>query len=301
MPLPSNSITRFVSPSGVSPFGFSGVIAAWTLIVILPLLGLVLWSFLKLENFQLVWEPNLQAYRDLLSSGRWEVTIRTLRIAAVVTAIELALAVPFAVWLAKGTRSTPVKVVTLAALTIPFFLSISARTIVWRAVLGLNGPVNAFLMTIGFTDRPLDWLLFSEFAVIVGLIGPYFPPMVFPLYLAVSLIDDELLAASKDLGASPAFTFWHVILPLALPGLGAGFIFTFIPMIGDPVVPELLGGGQVVVLASSVKSLLQVLNYTVAAALSVFMLAIMAGLAALLALMLGGRLKQRRQARKAPK
>lgn len=288
----SGTFTRFISPSGVSPLGVSAVLGAWTLIVILPLLGLVLWSFLKLENFQLVWEPTLQAYRDLLSSGRWEVTVRTLRIASIVTLIELALAVPFAVWLAKGTRSVPVKVITLAALTIPFFLSLSARTIVWRAVLGLHGPVNSALMSLGLIDQPLDWLLFSEFAVIIGLIGPYFPPMVFPLYLAISLIGDELLAASKDLGASPAFTFRHVILPLALPGLGAGFIFTFIPMIGDPVVPELLGGGQVVVLASSVKSLLQVLNYTVAAALSVFMLAIMVGIAALLAFVLRGRLRR---------
>ncbi|WP_224501686.1 ABC transporter permease [Celeribacter litoreus] len=255
----------------------------WGLVALLPTAGLLLWSTLTMENFQIVWEPSLQAYRDVLSSGRWQVTIRTLEIAAIVTLIEILLAVPFALWLAKGTKSAGVRTVSLALLTIPFFLSLSSRTIVWRGVLGLNGPINAALLQLGIIQEPLDWLLFSQFSVILGLIGPYFPTMVFPLYLAFMLIDDEVLAASKDLGASPAFTFWNVIVPLGLPGLGAGIVFTFVPMIGDPVVPELLGGGNVVVLSASVQSLLRILNYTVASALSVLMLVILVAMISLVA------------------
>lgn len=273
---------NFEAPQHVGPAGSAGFLLVWTLIVVVPLVALLYWSIFPLRNFQLAWEPTLAAYRELLASGRWEVTLRTLRIAAIVTFIELLIGIPFAFWLAKGTRSTLLRVSALALLTIPFFLSLSARTIVWRAVLGLNGPVNAGLLHLGIIDQPLDWILFSEFAVIVGMIGPYFPTMVFPLYLAMSLIDDEVLAASKDLGASPAFTFLHVILPLSLPGLAAGLVFTFIPMIGDPVVPTLLGGGQVVVLAASIQGLLQILNYSAAAALSIFMLALMIGLIAML-------------------
>lgn len=265
----------FRAPQSVGPSGLVGFLLFWSLIVVLPLAALLFWSLFPLDNFQIAWRPSLDAYRDLLASGRWEVTVRTLRIAVIVTLIELAIGFPFALWLAKGTQSTAIKVVALALLTIPFFLSLSARTIVWRAVLGLNGPLNALLMHLGVVDQPLDWLLFSEFAVVVGTIGPYFPTTVFPLYLAMNLIDDEVLAASKDLGASPAFTLFHVILPLSFPGLAAGLVFTFIPMIGDPVVPTLLGGGQVIVLSASIQSLLQILDYSAAAALSVFMLLLM--------------------------
>lgn len=275
----------FSSPIKVDPKGYLGFLLIWAGIALIPILGLVLWSFLTMQNFQLIWEPSIKAYVDVLASGRWEVAIRTIRIALIVTAIEVVFALPFALWMAKGTRSTLVKVLCLAALTVPFFLSLSARTIVWRGILGLNGPVNVLLMNLGITSEPIDWLLFSEFAVIIGLIAPYFPTMVFPLYLAFNLIDDEVLDASKDLGASPAFTFFHVILPLAIPGIGAGLVFTFVPMIGDPVVPSLLGGGHVIVLAASVQSLLQILNYTLASALSVLMLTLLVGIIAIFAML----------------
>lgn len=265
----------FRSPTHVDSKLHGSFLLIWSLVAIVPIAGLFIWSVLSMESFKLVWEPSLQAYRDVLASGRWEVLVRTLRIAAIVTVIEIVLAVPFALWLAKGTKSVKARTICLALMTIPFFLSVTSRTIVWRGVLGLNGPINAVLLHLGFIDQPLDNLLFSEFAVILGLIGPYFPTMVFPLFLAFSLIDDEILAASKDLGAPPSFTFFHVILPLAVPGLGAGIVFTFVPMIGDPVVPGLLGGGNVVVLSASIESLLRILNYTVAAALSVLMLLIL--------------------------
>ncbi len=270
----------FRSPNQVDPKGHLTLLSIWALLALVPIAGLGLWSVLSMENFRLVWEPSLQAYREVLGSGRWEVAVRTLRIAAIVTLIEAIFAIPFALWMAKGTRSLLLRTVLLGLLTVPFFLSLSARTIVWRGLLGLNGPINAALMQIGIISEPLDWILFSEFAVILGLIAPYFPTMVFPLFLAFSLIDDEVLDASKDLGASPAFTMVHVVLPLAIPGIGAGLVFTFIPMIGDPVVPTLLGGGNVVVLAASVQSLLKILNYTVAAALSVLMLGLLIGIVA---------------------
>ncbi len=270
----------FRSPHQVDPKGHGTLLLIWAAVALVPIAGLGLWSVLSMENFKLVWEPSLQAYRDVLGSGRWEVAVRTIRIAAIVTMIEAFFAIPFALWMAKGTKSVVLRTVLLGLLTVPFFLNLSARTIVWRGLLGLNGPINAFLMQIGVISEPLDWILFSEFAVVLGLIAPYFPTMVFPLFLAFSLIDDEVLAASKDLGAPPAFTFTNVILPLAIPGIGAGLVFTFIPMIGDPVVPTLLGGGNVVVLSASVQSLLKILNYTVAAALSVLMLVLLIGIVA---------------------
>ena len=263
----------------------------WALVMLVPLVGLVVWSFLTIKGFRVSFDPNVDAYLNLFESGRWSVTVRTLRIAATVTAIELLLALPFALWLAKGTQSAVVRAMTLALLTVPFFLSVAARTIVWRAVLGTQGFVNSALIWLGLIDEPLDWLLFSEFAVHLGLIGPYFPTMVFPIFLAAVMIDDELLAASRDLGGGTLHTLVHVILPLVMPGIIAGIVFTFVPMLGADVIPALLGGGHAHLLGNSVHSLLTALNYAVASAMSTVILFAMVALLfvlRLLMLRLGG-------------
>ena len=215
-------------------------------------------------------------------------TIRTVRLAFTITALELLIALPFSIWLSKGLRSPVVKALTMALLTVPFFLSMSSRTIVWRSVLGRTGLLNSLLMHLGIVDQPLDWMLFSEFSVYIGLIGPSFPTMVFPMCLAINLIDDEYIEAARDLGGTPWRVFLDVVLPLAMPGIVAGIIFTFVPMLGETVVPALLGGGQVTLLGASIQSLLTILNYSVAAALAVLVLGILALLLVILRVFLPG-------------
>jgi ABC-type spermidine/putrescine transport system permease subunit I len=255
---------------------------AWGILVIVPLLGLVIWSLLATKGFEIVFEPTLDAYRNLFSSGRGTSIARTLRISATVTIIEMLLAFPFAFWLAKLCRSLKIRVLTLGLLTVPFFLSMEARTIVWRSVLGRTGLINSILIGIGLVDSPLDWLLFSEFSVHLGLIGPYFPTMVFPIYLAVTMIDDELLDASRDLGAGWFQSLRYLVIPLSTPGIISGILFTFVPMLGETVVPGLLGGGNVALLGSTLEGLLKAFEYSKAAATSVFLLGIMGILLAML-------------------
>ena len=242
--------------------------------VLVPLVLLVLLSFLKTRGVQFLFEPTLRAYEDIFEYAGWPVILRSLRIAATVTAIELLIAFPFALWLAKGTRSDAVRLTMFTLLMVPFFLSPASRTIVWRVVLGRNGLVNSVLMSLGIIDEPVDWLLFSEPAVHFGFIGPYFPPMVWPIFLSISLIDDELLEASRDLGGHPRHTLRHIIIPLAIPGVVAGIVFTFVPMLGDTVVAHLIGGGNVLLLSSSIYDLITVMNYAAAAAMSAFVLAL---------------------------
>jgi ABC-type spermidine/putrescine transport system permease subunit I len=100
--------------------------------------------------------------------------------------------------------------------------------------------------------------------------------MVWPIFLSMILIDDELLEASKDIGASPWHTLRYVILPLSLPGVIAGIVFTFVPMLGDNVVAKLIGGQQVLMLGAAMLDLISALNYTVAAAMSTLVLALIA-------------------------
>jgi spermidine/putrescine transport system permease protein len=257
-------------------------VAVWSLLVILPLVIVVLYSFFSIHNYQVVYEPTFDTWVSLIDSGRWIAAVRTLRVVFTITAIELLLAFPFALWLAKGGASKTTKAVVITLLTIPFFLDAPSRIIIWRAILGTNGIVNTTLMSLGLIEQPLEWLLFSEFAVHFGMIGPYFPTMVFPIFLILIMIDDEYIQASYDLGASPGQTLIHVILPLALPGIVAGIVFTLVPLMAAWVEPQMLGGGFVNLLGDSVESALRELKYPTAAALSTVVIAMLALLLLLL-------------------
>ena len=264
----------------------TGFVVLWSVLVVLPLLLLVLYSFLQVRGFKVDWTFNLDTWTTLFESGRWEVTIRTLRIAFVVTLIELLIAFPFSLWLAKGCKSKITKAAVLTFLTIPFFLDVSSRTIVWRPIFGTQGPLNTTLVDLGLVDAPIEWLLFSDFSVHFGMIAPYFPTMVFPIFLVLSLIDDEYIEASRDLGASPLQTLFHVIVPLSMPGILAGIVFTLVPTMAEHAVPQLMGGFTVNLLGRSVESALTALKYPTAAALSTFIIVLLAVLLAAFVLLL---------------
>lgn len=265
-------------------------LSGWVGIVLVPLLIISVFSFFSIKQYQMVFEPTLATWTGLFESGRWTVVIRTLQFAVSVTIIELLLAFPFALWLAKGCRSDRVRALIITLLTIPFFLDASSRIIVWRSILGTNGVINTLLMNAGLIDQPITWLLYSGFAVHFGMIGSYFPSAVFPIFLTISLIDDDLIKASADLGASARQTLFNIILPLAMPGIIGGAIFTVVPLMAAWVEPQLLGGGQVNLLGQSIQSALSNLNYPVAAALSTIVIVILVLLLSVLTLSLRGRM-----------
>jgi spermidine/putrescine transport system permease protein len=252
------------------------IVAFWIAVVIVPVALLVPWSFMRVEQFRFAWSFNLDAYAQMIDTGRLSVVVNTLRIALTVTAIALVVSLPVALWLAKGVRSNAFRVTMMAVLTIPFFVSLASRTIVMRPVLGRTGPINSLLMQWGIIDAPIDGLLFSEFAVHLGLLAPAFPTMLFPIFAAIALVDDDLIEASRDLGASPFRVFMDVILPLAMPGIVAGIVFTLVPMLGDTVVPQLLGGTNVAMLGTSMTSIVGNMNYAGGAALAVAVLVLLA-------------------------
>ena len=248
----------------------------WALGVLVPVLISVVFSLLRAKGLHVQWTVSLHAYRDIIESGRWEVVVRTLTAAGFVTLVCLIVGFPFALWLAKRARSAKLIQFVWMALTVPFFLDPSARTLVWRGVLGSTGLINAGLMRLHLIDAPIEWLLFSDFSVYLGLIGPYFPNMVMPIYLAILLIDNDLIQASADLGATPAATLRNIVIPLAMPGIIAGVIFTFVPVMGDSIVPNILGGGKKEYLADSVMSLSTAMNYSGAAAFATIILTLTA-------------------------
>lgn len=278
-------------PGTATGWFMGGFLVMWTGVVVLPLLIISAFSFFSMRQYHVVYDPTFATWIGLAETGRWVVVLRTIRFAVTITFLEILVAFPFALWLAKGCRSNAVRASIITLLTIPFFIDASSRIIVWRSILGTNGVVNNLLVGSGIIDRPLTWLLYSDFSVNFGMFGSYFPTAVFPIFLTLSLIDDDLIKASSDLGGSRLQTLRFVILPLAMPGIVGGVVFTFVPLMAAWIEPQLLGGGQVNLLGQSIQSALTNLNYPVAAALSTIVIAVLVLMLAVLIVSLRGRFK----------
>jgi putative spermidine/putrescine transport system permease protein len=179
------------------------------------------------------------------------VFLRTLWVAALVTAITVLLAYPLAVFLGrlKGGRF----LLALYGVLFPLWISVLVRTFAWMLLLERNGPVNGVLSDLGLTARPLA-LLFNDVGVVIGMVHVLLPYAVLPLYAATSRIDPRLLAASDGLGASPLATFLRVYLPLSLPGLTAAAAIVFLLALGFYVTPALLGGANAMTLPMLIAS-----------------------------------------------
>lgn len=191
------------------------------------------------ENFARIADP---LYAGVLTDS--------LRIAAVTTLLALLLGYPTAYAISRlpGRWRT----VALVLVVLPFWTNFLIRTYAWIVLLSSRGVVNSALTGIGVIDRPLR-LLYTEPAVVLGLLYAYLPLMVLPLYSAIERVDPRLLEASADLGARPARTYLSVTLPHTLPGVLTGCVFVFVPSLGNFVVPELLGGGHTVMVGNLIR------------------------------------------------
>ena len=220
------------------------------------------------------------AYRDFFQGVRLSVLERSLLVSFEATAISLLIAYPIAYYLAfRASARTSRAVLLLFA--VPFLINYIIRTFAWTYLLGRTGPVNASLMVLGLTDGPVDWLLYSDFAVFVGLVTSYMPFMLFPLWVSLSGIDRRLIQASWMLGASPLTTFVKVTLPLSLPGIFAAAVFGFVGCFGESAVPVIMGGVGYQLMGNTITSTMDVLNFPLAAAMSTIVVAAMLILLAL--------------------
>ena len=185
----------------------------------------------------------LQNYVDVFTQPLvYRSFLLSLRVALFSTAGALVLAYPFAYFLAK--RAGRYQVALVVAVAIPFLSSYILRAYAWRTLLGRNGIVNGSLRALGLIDRPIDALLYSPFATGIGMLYMFLPVTILPIYTTIERIPDSLLDAAANLGASRVRVFWEVLLPLSLPGVLVGAVFTFVFAIGEYIVPSLLGGGK---------------------------------------------------------
>lgn len=217
---------------------------------------------LHTDQFERLWDPvYLRIYRD------------TLLLALVGTVSCLLIGYPFAYFLA--TRASKYRTLLFFLVIVPFWTSLLIRTYSWVLILNEQGPLSSLLQRLGVMDHPLN-ILYTNEAVLIGVVYDYLPLMVFPLYVAIERMDRSLIEASRDLGCSRWQTFRRVTLPLTLPGILTGSLLSFIPMMGEYVVPTILGGAKSFLVGSLVSNeVLTAIDWPFGAAVSMGLILVM--------------------------
>jgi spermidine/putrescine transport system permease protein len=234
------------------------------------------WSVSPAQTIVHSWD--LHNYKDLLQKTvYWETLLRSMWIAARVTLFSLLLGYPLAYFLSfyAGKR----KDLLYQMVIIPLWVSYLVRAYAWKTILGSDGVLNTLLQYVHLTSHPLDFLLYSPFAVVLTLTHIYTPFTILPIYASLEHVPRNLVEASHDLGATPLQTFWKVIFPLSIPGVVAGATFAFVLSLGDFLAPLLLGGPSGIMISNIVVSLFgAAYDWPLGAAISLCMLVIVVGL-----------------------
>ncbi|MGH9433850.1 MAG: ABC transporter permease [Terriglobia bacterium] len=252
---------------------------AWVcLFLLLPYALLFTYSFWRVSGLTIRHQWNLHNYIELARNPMYvEVLLRSMRIAGSVTVLALLLSYPLAYYLSF--KSPPSKSLLYQMVIIPLWVSYLVRAYAWKTILGSDGVLNTLLLYLHVIRHPLEFLLYSPFAVIVTLTHIYTPFAFFPIYASLEHIPRNLVEASADLGATSARTFWKVILPLSLPGVLAGATFAFVLSLGDFLSPLLVGGPSGIMISNVVVSLFgAAYNWPLGAAISLCMLVLVVAL-----------------------
>src|SRR5712671_2892993 len=234
-----------------------------------PLALVAIWSLWSFDPdtywIKPVW--TLASYAGLLKSGRADVLLQTAGLAALTATASTLLAVPAAT--VVGLLSGPRRATLLVALfTIPFFTSGLVRAFAWRLVLGREGIINNALISLGIVHAPVEWLLFSDFAVVLGMVAAHLPLAIIPIVLAFARIENSVIRASQDLGASFWTMFSSIVMPLIMPGVIAGFLFVFVISIGTSMEIQLLGGAGASSISIMINDVMRVANFSLAFAIA---------------------------------
>jgi spermidine/putrescine transport system permease protein len=240
-----------------------------TVFLLVPYAILFCYSFWSVSPAQVILHNwNLQNYFQLLRNPIYvQVLLRSIRIAASVTVFALLLGYPLAYYLSFHAAKR--KDLLYQLVIIPLWASYLVRGYAWKTILGSDGVLNGFLQYLHITHKPVEFFLYSPFAVIITLTHIYTPFMLLPIYASLEHIPRNLVEASHDLGSSSWSTFRRVILPLSLPGVLAGATFAFVLTLGDFLAPLLVGGPSGIMISNVVVSLFgAAYNWPLGAAIS---------------------------------
>jgi spermidine/putrescine transport system permease protein len=219
--------------------------------LIAPSAIIVLYSLLTRGAYGGVERPfTLENYTRLLDPLYGAIFLRSLWIAAVSTALSLALGFPLALFIARSGKR---KNLWLVLVILPFWTSFLIRTYAWMFLLRDTGLINSALIATGLIHEPLP-MLYNSGAVILGLVYGFLPFAVLPLYATVERLDPALIEAAADLGSKPWSTLWRVTIPLCAPGIRAAAILVFVPCLGTYLTSDLLGGSKTILIGNLVQN-----------------------------------------------
>ena len=246
-----------------------------TVVVFLPLSAMLFFSFLSAAPFtEPNWHLTLGNYGDALSHGVYlQLLGRSLMLSTVVTVLSVLIGYPCAYVLAKQIKGRSREALFLLII-LPFWSNSLVRVFSWAIVLRGNGVIDYLLNAVSPVDIRVN-LMFSYWAIVIGLVHSYLPYVILTSYLALQAIDDSLIEAARSLGAPMRTIFARIVLPLSLPGLAAGAVLIFVPVAGSFMEPRILGGRSGTFYGTVIEDqFTAVFNWPLGAALSFVLLAV---------------------------
>lgn len=243
------------------------------LFLVVPILLIGVVSFWDYNEFELIPDFVWTNYEELFTSSvTYTIYLATLKFALLTWIFTFLIGFTVAYFLAFHVRDLKWQIVLFLLCTIPFWTSNVIRMIAWIPVLGRHGLVNEGLLALGVVDEPLEWLLFSDFSVVLAFVHLYTLFMVVPIFNSMMRIDPSVIEAAYDAGAGTWRTVRHVILPLCKPGIAIGTIFVVTLVMGDFVTVQMMSGGQSASVGVAMNNKRALLQYPAAAADAVVLL-----------------------------
>lgn len=258
-----------VSPMAALLVAFAGA-------PLVMVVALSFWSFDGLEYHpDFTFDNYINVFSDL---STWTIFLNTLKYAGVTWALTLLIGFTVSYYLVFHVRNLKLQIGMFLLCTVPFWTSTVIRMISWVPFLGREGLFNTALISIGVIDKPLEFLLFSDFAVILTYVNLFTLFMIAPIFNSMAKIDHNVIEAAQDAGASQGQILREVIIPLSRTGIALGTIFVVTLVMGDFFVVRVMSGGQSTSVVSAMKNNIDQLYYPQAAAMAVLLIAVVIAL-----------------------
>jgi ABC-type spermidine/putrescine transport system permease subunit I len=255
--------------------GFVPALVLFGVFFALPLGLIVAYSFWETVDYNVVHHWTLGNYRYFFSVSTYVArTWVTLWVAVAATAATIGAAFPFVYWLVRYVRRGPLQRLLLILVILPFWTSYLLRVYSWLNILGDGGAINRFLQWVHITNHPLSFFLYDRPAVILVLVYLYFPFAVLTLYASLERFDWDQFKAAMDLGATPRVAITRILLPQIRPGITTAVIFVFIPILGEYLAPQLVGGERGVMIGNLIVNFFSGAQYTRGAAAALLIAAL---------------------------
>ena len=259
------------------------LLAVLVLFLVAPVVIILAVSFWDYTEFSLIPDFVLTNYIEIFESGvTYSTYLNTFKFAFLGWLFTVIIGFTLAYFLAFHVRTLRWQIILFLICTIPFWTSNIIRMIAWIPVLGRNGLMNSLLLELGVISEPLEWLLYSDFAVILAFVHLYTLFMLVPIFNSMMRIDKSIIEAAQDMGANSLQILINVIVPLCLPGIAIGTIFVVSLIMGDFITVQAMSGGQSASVGLAMNNKRALLQYPAAAADAIILLCVVLGMVAIL-------------------